>query len=48
MGSVEAISKSTVAQLKVHIGEKQAKAIHKYFADKEEEKLDNTSTEAQS
>ena len=47
MGSVEAISKSTVAQLKVHIGEKQAKAIHKYFADKEEEKLDNTSTEAQ-
>ena len=48
MGSVEAISKSTVAQLKVHICEKQAKAIHKYFADKEEEKLDNTSTEAQS
>ncbi|MER3327945.1 MAG: helix-hairpin-helix domain-containing protein, partial [Candidatus Kapaibacterium sp.] len=48
LGSVDAIRNSTVAQLKVHLGEKQAKSIHKYFAEKESVSLDDTSTEAKS
>lgn len=47
MGSVGVISKSSIAQLKVHLGEKQAKAIHKYFAEKVIN-LDDTATETQS
>lgn len=47
MGSVGVISKSSIAQLKVHLGEKQAKTVHKYFAEKDIN-LDDTATETQS
>lgn len=47
MGSVEKIRNSTIAQLKVHLGEKQAKAVHKFFADKENSLNDSpTKTES--
>ncbi len=48
LGSVEAIRKCTVAQLKVHLGEKQAKSIHKYFAEKDSSSLDDTAAETKS
>lgn len=48
MGSVEAIRNSSIAQIKVHIGEKQAQKIHKYFADKENNVLDDTAAESES
>ncbi|TNE35626.1 excinuclease ABC subunit C [bacterium] len=47
MGSVEKIRNSTIAQLKVHLGEKQAKAVHKFFADKENS-LNDTPTKTES
>lgn len=47
MGSVEKIRNSTIAQLKVHLGEKQAKAVHKFFADKEKA-LDDSSAKSES
>jgi excinuclease ABC subunit C len=47
MGSVEKIRRSTIAQLKVHLGEKQAKAVHDYFAEKENGS-DDATAEAQS
>jgi excinuclease ABC subunit C len=31
LGSVDGVRNSTIAQLKVHLGEKQAKIVHKYF-----------------
>lgn len=43
MGSVENVRKSTIAQLKVHLGDKQAKAVFSYFATKNS---DNASAEA--
>lgn len=33
LGSVDGVRNSTIAQLKVHLGEKQAKIVHKYFHD---------------
>ena len=33
LGSVDDVRNSTIAQLKVHLGEKQAKIVHKYFHD---------------
>lgn len=47
MGSVEKIRNSTIAQLKVHLGEKQAKAVHKFFADKDKT-LDDSSAKSES
>lgn len=47
IGSVEAIRNCTVAQLKVHLGEKQAKTVHKYFTEKDID-LDNTTAETES
>lgn len=48
VGSVEAVRNSTIAQLKVHLGEKQAKTVHKYFAEKENNVLDDTAAETES
>ena len=47
IGSVDAIRNCTIAQLKVHLGEKQAKTVHKYFAEKDID-LDNTTAETES
>jgi excinuclease ABC subunit C len=48
VGSVDAIRNSSIAQLKVHLSEKQAKSIHKYFAEKENNSLDDSSAESES
>jgi excinuclease ABC subunit C len=48
VGSVEAVRNSTIAQLKVHLGEKQAKTVHQYFAEKENNSLDDTAAETES
>ena len=48
VGSVEAVRNSTIAQLKVHLGEKQAKTVHQYFAEKVNNVLNDTAAETES
>lgn len=37
LGSVDGVKNSTIAQLKVHLGDKQAKVVHKYFNESKED-----------
>lgn len=37
LGSVDGVRNSTIAQLKVHLGEKQAKIVHNYFLSSKDE-----------
>ncbi|MFN3194427.1 MAG: excinuclease ABC subunit UvrC [Chlorobiota bacterium] len=37
LGSVDGVKNSTIAQLKVHLGEKQAKIVHNYFLSSKDE-----------